>query len=172
MSEEKRILIDAIDLTQAKKKFLEKKSWLWRLWHKIEDVEAEYKKFLYLICTNQDKTFVPWTQDLDDLWHEHILDTRKYRDDCARINDGKFIHHNPNLPRGTPDHAKNFSETKRLWQKVYGKTNSPAYQRGLRDGLGGFNMSSTSDEYILGHHDGYRQRLERQTRGLLGNPQD
>lgn len=163
MSQEKRALIAAIDLTAAKKKFLAKKSWWWKLRHSVEDVERDYKDYLFLIVTNQCK--ISCTQDINDLWHEHILDTRKYRDDCARINDGKFIHH-PHLPRGAPDHAKHSSEMKRLWQEAYGKLEDASYQRGFKDGFDGLNMFSTSDRYMEGHADGCRSKSEKTPRDL------
>lgn len=117
MSKEKWDQIIGLDLTNVKANFLRRKSrlerWLWQRRHSIDTVEYEYKKFLFLICTNPKKCIVPWMDDLDDLWHEHILDTRKYAKDCQLIH-GEFIHHNPNLPQGTTDHTNHWEETKRL----------------------------------------------------------
>jgi hypothetical protein len=116
----------ALDLTTVKANFMRRKSRWQRFWWKrkfnIDAVEYEYKKFLYLVCTNPDKCIVPWNDELDNLWHEHILDTRKYAADCNLIY-GKIIHHNPNLPQGTPAHTNHWQETKRLLKTSfnYGK---------------------------------------------------
>ena len=34
--------------------------------------------------------------DVDEFWHQHILDTRKYRDDCENIF-GHYMDHTPGL---------------------------------------------------------------------------
>jgi hypothetical protein len=62
---------------------------------------------------NPQQCIVPWYEELDNLWHEHILDTRKYEIDCRNIF-GSIIHHNPNLPKGTVNHTNHWAETKRL----------------------------------------------------------
>lgn len=113
----------AIDLVPVREKFLSRKSWWWRLWHSSEmlETEAEYRQFLYLIATNPGKTIVPWSQKLDDFWHEHILDTRKYEEDCQKIF-GQFIHHNPHLPKGTVEHSKAAKETREIYRESFTNT--------------------------------------------------
>ena len=117
MSKEKWDQIVNIDLTTVKANFMRRKTrlqrWLWRRRFNLDHIEYEYRKFLYLICINPDKCIVPWHDEMDNLWHEHILDTRKYIKDCELIH-GKIIHHNPNLPRGTLNHTNHWEETKRL----------------------------------------------------------
>ena len=60
---------------------------------KAARVEACYRAFLYVAYANPDRRIVP-SGEVDDYWHAHILDTRKYAEDCARIF-GRFIHHWP-----------------------------------------------------------------------------
>lgn len=58
-----------------------------------EDVERRYRKFLFLNHKHPESTVVP-SKDVDKFWHYHILDTRKYADDCQKIF-GYFLHHFP-----------------------------------------------------------------------------
>ncbi len=116
-AEEKEKAIYELDLSKVKAKYLSKKSWWWKLWNDADQVEKDYREFLRLIAVNAGQSFVPWTQDLDDLWHEHILDTRKYNEDCMAIF-GEVIHHNPHLPKGTREHRKAADLTTQSRQKL------------------------------------------------------
>ncbi|MFM6129989.1 MAG: hypothetical protein ACKPBV_14885 [Sphaerospermopsis kisseleviana] len=60
---------------------------------------------------------------LDDYWHNHILDTRKYAEDCDLIF-GFFLHHYPyfGLP-GEEDEGQNipaFAVTQKIWEEAFG----------------------------------------------------
>ena len=55
----------------------------------------EYVKFFYLASLPTRVHLVP-SQPVDELWHQHILTTRKYQEDCERLV-GKFVHHNPSF---------------------------------------------------------------------------
>lgn len=83
----------------------------------IKKIDKEYRLFLYLIATNPRQMIVPWSDDLDELWHEHILDTKKYREDCYTIF-GRFIHHNPHLPKGSNKQVQHFQKTLELKAKA------------------------------------------------------
>lgn len=56
-------------------------------------VEREYRRFLCLNKIYPDQEFSPLA-DVDVFWHYHILDTRKYAQDCARVF-GTLLHHCP-----------------------------------------------------------------------------
>ena len=104
MSAEKWAQIERLNLEHVKQKWLGRKSLWRRLWCNVDCVEKEYKQFLYLIATNPGEVVVPWSEDLDDLWHEHILDTQKYAEDCqaifGRFNRGS-MRQPADLPKGT-----------------------------------------------------------------------
>jgi hypothetical protein len=51
-----------------------------------------YLHFLYF--TQLFKFSVNPTADIDEIWHQHILHTRKYNDDCDKVF-GKYLHHLP-----------------------------------------------------------------------------
>ncbi len=55
-------------------------------------VEAQYKTFLFMTLTLSEAV-VP-TQDIDEMWHNHILDTRLYALHCKEVF-GRFIDHFP-----------------------------------------------------------------------------
>jgi hypothetical protein len=50
-----------------------------------------YRQFLVLIAINPDKTY-GMAGDVDEIWHDHILDTRDYMAMCAKLTGG-YIHH-------------------------------------------------------------------------------
>jgi len=52
-----------------------------------------YKEWLVLQVLYEGVSFAP-SELVDEFWHTHILDTRKYSHDCAIIK-GEFIHHYP-----------------------------------------------------------------------------
>lgn len=110
--------IQAVDLATVKEKFKWRKGWWWRLWHDADKIEQEYRQFLYLVASNPGEMVVPWTQDMDDFWHEHILDTSKYAADCNTIH-GSYIHHNPHVPKGSARHDKAFAKTKELYKEAF-----------------------------------------------------
>jgi len=85
--------------------------------------EAAYRKFLVLHLLYERETLVPNFQ-IDDYWHQHILDTRKYVTDCLTLF-GKVLHHDPMFGmRGDEDRQANlaaFERTKSLWRQTFGE---------------------------------------------------
>ncbi len=53
-----------------------------------DSLEAQYRGFFFSGGT--------WTvsPEIDLFWHEHILDTKKYKQDCEMVF-GRFLHHVP-----------------------------------------------------------------------------
>lgn len=93
----------------------------------IEEVrilERQYRQFLMLVHLYSDKSIVP-TKDIDKIWHAHILDTQKYREDCQQIF-GKFIDHFPYLGLRGPEDVellnKSFNETAELFSKEFSES--------------------------------------------------
>jgi hypothetical protein len=39
---------------------------------------------------------IPVSQEIDEVWHYWILQTEQYRDLCAKLNGGRFVHHTSN----------------------------------------------------------------------------
>lgn len=53
----------------------------------------EYKRFLALMYWNPVAALVP-SEDIDEVWHSHVLNTARYQTDCETIF-GCFQHHSP-----------------------------------------------------------------------------
>lgn len=121
--------IAALDLSSVKEKLRSQKNWWWKWRNDIDRIETEYRQFLYLIAVNPGKTVVPWTQQLDDFWHAHILDTRKYEEDCKKVF-GHTVHHNPHLEVGSTKQKKAFNETKDMYKTAFDKKKGSAYDSG------------------------------------------
>ncbi|APO72359.1 hypothetical protein IE4872_PD01842 (plasmid) [Rhizobium gallicum] len=56
-------------------------------------VIQEYKRFIYLLCVSAE-TLTP-SQDVDEVWHLHLIYTRDYWIDFCRDVLGREIHHDP-----------------------------------------------------------------------------
>jgi hypothetical protein len=150
--------VAAVDLKSVRLKFLFKKGRWWRMCKSAERIEREYRQFLYLIVCNPGQTIVPWSRDLDDFWHEHILDTAKYAQDCQNIL-GSFIHHNPHLPEGSAPHIKAFAATRQMYKSAFKKSAREGRKRGRSDVGCGTDMqvvfcdsSASSGHHGDGHH--------------------
>ena len=96
---------------------------LWSL-EKADNVAQMYRCFLYLAWKYPGKVIVP-NKAVDQFWHQHILDTEKYHQDCQAVF-GYFMHHFPYFGmRGEVDtQALNtaFAETLSLLKEQFGDT--------------------------------------------------
>ena len=110
--------VQGLDLKEVKKKLSSRKGFWWNLMNDLDKIEREYRQFLYLIAANPGQMVVPWSQQLDDLWHEHILDTKKYAEDCQNLF-GQFIHHNPHVDKGTALHSNSYRDTKKMYREAF-----------------------------------------------------
>jgi len=88
----------------------------------VEQMEAEYRKFLALHLAHSERAIVP-CKLVDEMWHRHILDTRAYADDCQRIF-GFFLHHFPYFGlRGPADEQAlkdAYVDTLELYREAFG----------------------------------------------------
>jgi hypothetical protein len=109
--------INKIDFTMVKLKLQDKEEGQEWTRQQADDAESDYKKFLALKRTYPDKEIVP-NKVVDLFWHQHILDTVKYAEDCEVIF-GYFMHHFPYFGMNGDQDAKNlvdaFEETKELY---------------------------------------------------------
>lgn len=96
---------------------------------KADEIETHYKRFLYLTETFDDTSIVP-TTEIDDFWHQHILDTSKYADDCQQLF-GHFVHHFPYFGMRGDDDANAlmaaFAETKIIYHQEFGERYAAAF---------------------------------------------
>jgi hypothetical protein len=90
----------------------------------IRATEANYRLLLALNLLYPSEHLVV-NKILDDYWHQHILDTRKYAEDCQQIF-GYFLHHYPYFGiEGEDDKQQNreaFALTQQLWEDAFGSS--------------------------------------------------
>lgn len=53
-----------------------------------------YRHYLYLRRKYANQGRLPPSEDIDEFWHAHILDTKAYREDC-RVIFGEYLDHYP-----------------------------------------------------------------------------
>ncbi|MGV9823293.1 glycine-rich domain-containing protein [Nocardia xishanensis] len=94
---------------------------------KARAVERQYKNWIYLRRKYLGEKLPP-SPDIDQFWHAHMLDTRAYHRDCARIF-GTYHHHYPYFgARGDSDKdalMKSWERVLELYRREYGV---PIYQ--------------------------------------------
>jgi hypothetical protein len=94
----------------------------------IAVIDLWYRRFLFLGWKYSDRPIVV-PKPIDAMWHHHILDTRKYAEDCKAAF-GQFLHHFPYFGVRGDDDARAlraaFFQTKELMQKEFGENASDA----------------------------------------------
>lgn len=88
--QEAKDYIDKIDFSKIIDKLVKYNGWL------KEDAYAtcqQYRNFLFLIKKYPHEVLPP-SEDMDEFWHNHILDTEAYINDCQAIF-GFYKHHYP-----------------------------------------------------------------------------
>jgi hypothetical protein len=83
--------------------------------------ELEYRRYLTLILLCPDQPIAPPSNDADEIWHSHILDTQAYQKDCQRLF-GDYLHHVPSY--GTPEEKRAMAaarhQSEALFQQRFG----------------------------------------------------
>ena len=123
-----------LDLTAITLK-LKKQNPTWDQSRLTASVE-EYRKWLYLckIKKRSDGTLgmaaTPGSRDVDEVWHTHILFTRKYAEDCNNLF-GYFLHHQPTEEStGRNDESSSYANTLKLYRTTF-KSESPTWFSGI-----------------------------------------
>ena len=115
--------IDTLDLESIKRRLThEKGEYRWSA-ERAERAELGYRRYLALRAKYAGVQMSP-TEDVDTFWHAHILDTRKYAEDCDAVFGG-FLHHNPTL--GDDEHTEAQHDTaawvmRELYQREFGES--------------------------------------------------
>lgn len=63
---------------------------------RLQQAETEYRQYLALCRSNPGVPVMP-TRLGDAVWHQHILNTRQYVQDCREFL-GYYLHHQPTTP--------------------------------------------------------------------------
>jgi hypothetical protein len=113
--------VSQIDLAPINKKlqFEDPTFWTDEL---IAETETNYRRFLVLNLLHPSET-LSVNEAVDEYWHQHILDTRKYVADCETVF-GYFLHHYPyfGIDGGEEwqENIEAFAATQQLWEEVFG----------------------------------------------------
>ncbi|MGB8423143.1 glycine-rich domain-containing protein [Paraburkholderia sp.] len=125
--------VSRIDFTMQCRKLIEESGWTAETCEEVEDI---YRKFLALNIRYPEQKLCP-NGPVDEFWHAHILDTRKYAADCEDLF-GEMLHHYPYFGmRGPDDRAdldKAFADTVDLFIRHFGldPTAGDAHARACR----------------------------------------
>lgn len=116
------LMIQEWDFSLTKQKLSEAEYAGWTT-ERSNKAELDYKR--YLALTKVSKGFQPVPNgDIDRFWHEHILDTRRYAQDCEVLF-GTFLHHYPFFGmRGDVDNDNWLSAIEYsnfLWRQAFGE---------------------------------------------------
>lgn len=77
-----------------------------------------YKNFLLLSKKHFPEPLVP-TREIDEFWHNHILYTQHYSQDCLRIF-GRYLHHQPASPDEDAEKlVREYIKTKQLYLEEF-----------------------------------------------------
>ena len=95
-----------------------------RLWdaERVERALHEYKQFLALMYWHPDAVLVP-SEDIDEVWHTHVLNTARYQSDCEQIF-GRFQHHMPTFGESEEvleEQMQGCDETLKLFEAAFGE---------------------------------------------------
>ena len=90
---------------------------------RLAKAEMDYRRFLHLHLKFPSLEIVP-TKLIDEIWHQHILDTRAYEKDCQDIF-GRFLHHYPYFGMHGEKDQENlqrcFERTQFIWLNLFGE---------------------------------------------------
>jgi hypothetical protein len=78
-------------------------------------LDCEYRRFLALCKMYPGEPIVP-SMSLDKVWHQHILNTRQYANDCGDYF-GYFLHHTPRHPESV---ASTWESTQHRYTEAFG----------------------------------------------------
>jgi len=115
--EEAKAYIDALNLTAVIERVMKEKRWTRRMG---EIAAGFYKNFLYLSKKYSQHALTP-TQQIDEIWHAHILYTQDYHEACNKIF-GYYLHHRPfhKEEGGEPSEETGIKFLQELHEKEFG----------------------------------------------------
>ena len=113
------VLVEELDFTEQNAKLISFYGWES---DKVMLMERLYKEWLVLHKVyGHSVAFAP-NGMLDEYWHYHILDTKKYMDDCNRVF-GYYLHHYPYFgltkKETKQDLESGFELTRKLFKKHF-----------------------------------------------------
>jgi hypothetical protein len=117
---------------------------------------CEYRRFLALLMGCGER--VTPCKLVDELWHQHILDSREYARFCVRVA-GEFLHHTPHYEAPHGDHAPAFRRTKELYRERIGSEPPGRIWAHMGESGGGDGGGAPSSPYAIDRPDHVLARL-------------
>lgn len=111
--------IENLDLSMIINKMVSHQGWSRK---DAEEACRFYRNFLFLSAKYPEKMLTP-SKEIDEFWHNHILDTEKYPIDCQNVF-GSYFHHYPYTGLDGKTDIKNlgndFAEIQLLHKEEFG----------------------------------------------------
>ena len=108
------ILVDSLDFTPISFKLEKEYGWSSE---SLSMAVPLYRQWLILQACYETYSIAPSTF-IDEYWHMHILDTRKYMEDCQLVF-GEYLHHFPYFGLRNEEDEKELHEGFELTKKLY-----------------------------------------------------
>lgn len=105
----------ALNLGQIIEKAKENYSWNE---NEVEIALSWYIKHWYLCIKYPSEPLASISKSADYIWHQHILDTRKYATDCQQIA-GMFLNHTPIYGQPKPFEIAAYERTVEIYKKEF-----------------------------------------------------
>lgn len=115
--EEAKEYIYSIDFSNIIYKMVNHLGWLK---HDALTVCNMYRNFLFLQMKYGKDHKLPPTEEIDEFWHLHILDSKNYRKDCDAIF-GEYFDHYPYFGIDGKNSIKDVEDAFETMQKLYAK---------------------------------------------------
>lgn len=88
----------------------------------LDLMEQEYRRFLAMHLVYPEAEVVPCSM-VDEIWHQHILDTIAYRQDCEALF-GEFLDHYPYFGMQSEQEAQElqdaYGDTLEIYEREFG----------------------------------------------------
>lgn len=141
--------LQELDLTNVRRKLMEPYP-EGKGWNQDQALEAEkwYKRYLASIIVYPDATQHVPNGPIDFFWHQHILDTMAYGQDCEHVM-GYFLHHYPyfGLNGDTDDRDDAFVVTNTIYRQMYGEDCLSMKGFGFKQPSDGINLEPPIKEH-------------------------
>lgn len=116
-------LARALDLSNVRLKLADSEEGLGATTDQLDLMEQEYRRFLTLHIAHPGAEIVP-CKIVDQIWHQHILDTYAYHEDCETIF-GFYLHHFPYFGMRGDDDARAlhdaYADTLERYREAFGE---------------------------------------------------
>jgi len=132
--EEVAAAIQALDLESVKIRMMDHERGEGWTREYADGIEVAYKTYLTMLAKYQEEAEdILLSEDVDEFWHTHILQTIKYSNDCQNVF-GNFLHHQPHIGEFTSadieEREVQAEKTRHLYEREFGSGQGAAWYGG------------------------------------------